>query len=149
MENQIDYQALNQEVETQTKKIKNFLRGTYLIISTGMFGLFGLISLTSGQPETAAGMMSMGWLTTLIFYWISGLADFGIMDKAIKQQALQRAMNKQMLANMQAAMEYGAEKPKRDGAVERLSDQSGEEHVMEISDDGELIPAKRRVDENK
>lgn len=142
MNNQsIDYQELNERVEKGIQKQKNILRGVFLAISVGMFALFTAISLI-GNGQIAGFMMGIGWLTTLSFFGLSAVADFGLFDKALRRTVMGQMTNEYMLEQMEAAM-LNAEKPKRD--TDHLAD-NADVYAVELTDDGELVPLRRQSD---
>jgi Tfp pilus assembly protein PilN len=150
----IDYQALNERVEQQLQKRKRFVRYIMFAMSIFMVVLFSIIAWgiysgsevalaaadlpTENPTDAAMVMLTLGGIMAVMMNGIGLMVDSGIGDKQMRSQVLSEELG-QAVKNLAMSQ---SEKPKR-SAETNLSDAQNEQ-VMEISDDGELVPVERR-----
>lgn len=148
MTDRIDYELLNEQVEKAVTRRKKFSRWVFFGVHVFMFILFTVLMwmMASTSPELqqlADGealsgiliMATMGWLTGLSFHGIATLFDSGLMDHQMRKEVVSKELGTMLLDQ---AVRGQQEKSKR-----RLEDDDEEEEVM-LSEDGELVPVKRR-----
>jgi hypothetical protein len=142
----MDYEELNERVEQALERRKNLMRIAMYATSVFIFVLFVVLAwlIASGSLDAATVtkpdmdnvtaamiLLTIGGFTTLVFNGIGMLVETKGFEKQIRKEVLveQFGDNLQELATM-----------KRKRSEERLTDET----VMEISDDGELIPVEER-----
>ncbi|MDX1995363.1 MAG: hypothetical protein SF029_23465 [bacterium] len=150
----IDYQALNERVELQLQKRKRLVRYLMFAMSIFMVVLFSIIAWgiysgsevamamsdlpTENPTDAAMVLLMLGGIMAVMMNGIGLMVDSGIGDKQMRSQVLSEELG-QAVKNLAMAQ---SEKPKR--SAEANLDDAQNDQVMEISDDGELIPIERR-----
>jgi hypothetical protein len=142
----IDYHELNERVEQALERRKNITRIAMYATSVFIFVLFVVLAwlIASGVLDAATVtnpdmdnvtaamiLLTIGGFMTLVFNGIGMLVETKGFEKQMRSQVLveQFGDNLQELATM-----------KRKRFTERLEDEA----IVEISDDGELIPVEER-----
>jgi hypothetical protein len=147
----IDYHELNERVEQALERRKNLTRIAMYATSVFIFLVFVILAwlIASGALDAATVtnpdmdnvtaamiLLTIGGFMTLVLNGIGMLVGTKGFEKQIRREVLveQFGDNLQELATM-----------KRKRSEERL----GDETVMEISDDGELIPVEERKQQSR
>lgn len=144
--NQLDYRELSEKSQKQLRRQKAWLRGTYFATSVFLFVLFGILSLNVLSVDDAKIMMFVGWLVTLVFFATNVASDSGIFDNFMKKQVMSQVISQEMLERAQAEL-MRDEKPKRENLQDEYG--GGEDEIMELGDDGELVPVRRASQRKK
>ena len=143
MSPEIDYRAIRQRVEQQTRKEKMWLRLFLLALTIIIFIIFAVSSWQSfndgvlppleewnfrDQASTidaqtsAMMMMTVGWLLAILFQAISLVIDTRFGENSLRERIMGREVNKEI---MRLGMDSDEQKEKA-------------KHVMRLSDDGEM-----------
>lgn len=150
----LDYEALNEQVNRAVNRRRMAAKVVFFVLSLFMFVLFMIIgwgmvlsgnaegaisALGSGDANPVFGgmfMLSMGWLTTLVFQGLALIFDTPAGEKSIRREVVSQQVGEQLLQQMGAG-----EKPKRDDAADRLAHA---DEMVELTEDGELIPLEEQ-----
>lgn len=143
MSPEIDYRAIRQRVEQQTRKEKMWLRLFLLALTVIIFIIFAVSSWQSfnggvlppleewnfrDQASTidaqtsAMMMMTVGWLLAILFQAVSLVVDTRMGENSLRERIMGREVNKEI---MRLGMDTEEQNEKA-------------KHVMRLSDDGEL-----------
>ncbi len=128
--NELDYDEIRARAEKRVKKRAEFLQhlAIYLIVNGFLWLMFLVIAITTGTwPALIAPFLStVGWGIGLAIHALTVYVDTNAVEK-IRQQEIDREIQREMERRGLAGQSDSYEKPKRD-------------QVMRLSDDGELIP---------
>lgn len=157
---QVDYETLNEQIDRSVRRRRVGAKIIFFIVSLVMFLIFLLIAwgmVSSGEVSVAISgltsannsnpifgalfMLSIGWLTCLVFQGLALLLDAPFSERAIRREVLSQELGQQLLNQMQAAEKIKREDSARLSAVEGAPDG---ETIVELGEDGELIPLERR-----
>ncbi len=126
----LNYDEIRARAEKRVKKRAEFLQhlAIYAIVNGFLWLMFLVIAVTTGAwPALIAPFLStVGWGIGLAIHALTVYVDTNAVEK-IRQQEIDREIQREMERRGMPGLPERHEKPKRD-------------QVMRLSDDGELIP---------
>ena len=126
----LNYEEIRARAEKRVKKRAEFLQhlAVYLIVNGFLWLMFLVIAITTGAwPALIAPFLTtVGWGIGLAIHALTVYVDTTAVEN-IRQQEIDREIQREMAQRGMSEFPERPEKPKRD-------------RVMRLSDDGELIP---------
>jgi hypothetical protein len=138
-ENPLDASRIRRYVDQNIKKARRTQTLILLGVNFGMYVLFNLmawiIALTSNptndQMIGSLIMLSIGWTVSLFMHGVAAWTDSDTGQRQLRQQLALKAVQQ---AIGQSALEAAE--------ASEVPEKRKHEQVVELSDDGELIPAE-------